>query len=71
MIDGLTWSASIWLSRNECSWEKGQTFKYNDAVSRLYSSKDAGWDDTRTRAGGKSSILFRAAVVVTSGGCGY
>ncbi|KAF2031045.1 hypothetical protein EK21DRAFT_63988 [Setomelanomma holmii] len=39
-------------------WEKGQTFKYNDAVSRVLTMKDAGWDNTRNRAGGQSLHLW-------------
>jgi hypothetical protein len=39
-------------------WEKGQTFKYNDAVSRVLTMKDAGWDNTRNRAGGSSLHLW-------------
>ena len=35
-------------------WEKGQTFKYNDAVSRVLTMKDAGWDNRRNRTGGQS-----------------
>jgi hypothetical protein len=39
-------------------WEKGQTFKYNDAVSRVLTMKDAGWDNTRNRTGGQSLHLW-------------
>ncbi|KAF1916073.1 hypothetical protein BDU57DRAFT_214400 [Ampelomyces quisqualis] len=39
-------------------WEKGQTFKYNDAVSRVLTMKDAGWDNKRNRAGGQSLHLW-------------
>ncbi|OAL51985.1 hypothetical protein IQ07DRAFT_586325 [Pyrenochaeta sp. DS3sAY3a] len=39
-------------------WEKGQTFKYNDAVSRVLTMKDAGWDNKRNRAGGSSLHLW-------------
>ncbi|KAI2486324.1 hypothetical protein Ptr902_00457 [Pyrenophora tritici-repentis] len=39
-------------------WEKGQTFKYNDAVSRVLTMKDAGWDNTRNRSGGNTLHLW-------------
>ncbi|CBY02243.1 predicted protein [Plenodomus lingam JN3] len=39
-------------------FEKGQTFKYNDAVSRVLTMKDAGWDNKRNRAGGNSLHLW-------------
>jgi hypothetical protein len=39
-------------------WEKGQTFKYNDAVSRVLTMKDAGWDNTRNRTNGQSLHLW-------------
>ncbi len=39
-------------------WEKGQTFRYNDAVSRVLTMKDAGWDNTRNRTGGQSLHLW-------------
>lgn len=39
-------------------WEKGQTFKYNDAVSRVLTMKDAGWDNTRNRTGGQSLHIW-------------
>ncbi|KAF2134490.1 hypothetical protein P153DRAFT_362256 [Dothidotthia symphoricarpi CBS 119687] len=39
-------------------WEKGQTFKYNDAVSRVLTLKDAGWDNKRNRQGGQSLHLW-------------
>ena len=39
-------------------WEKGQTFKYNDAVCRVLTNKDAGWDHTRNREGGQSLYLW-------------
>lgn len=39
-------------------WEKGQTFRYNDAVSKVLTMKDAGWDNTRNRAGGNSLHLW-------------
>jgi hypothetical protein len=39
-------------------WEKGQTFKYDDAVSRVLTMKDAGWDNKRNRAGGQSLHLW-------------
>ncbi|KAF1835023.1 hypothetical protein BDW02DRAFT_308961 [Decorospora gaudefroyi] len=39
-------------------WEKGQTFKYNDAVSRVLTMKDAGWDNTRNRTNGQSLFLW-------------
>ncbi|KAI4688490.1 hypothetical protein J4E81_008087 [Alternaria sp. BMP 2799] len=39
-------------------WEKGQTFKYNDAVSRVLTMKDAGWDNTRNRGNGNSLHLW-------------
>ncbi|RMZ73709.1 rna-metabolising metallo-beta-lactamase [Pyrenophora seminiperda CCB06] len=39
-------------------WEKGQTFRYNDAVSRVLTMKDAGWDNTRNRTGGNSLHLW-------------
>ncbi|KAH9861568.1 hypothetical protein J1614_011318 [Plenodomus biglobosus] len=39
-------------------FEKGQTFKYNDAVSRVLTMKDAGWDNKRNRAGGDSLHLW-------------
>ncbi|KAL6710441.1 hypothetical protein ACN47E_008489 [Coniothyrium glycines] len=39
-------------------WEKGQTFKYNDAVSRVLTMKDAGWDNKRNRNGGQSLHLW-------------
>ncbi|CAN9442356.1 unnamed protein product [Alternaria alternata] len=39
-------------------WEKGQTFKYNDAVSRVLTLKDAGWDNTRNRGNGNSLHLW-------------
>ncbi|KAH8725541.1 hypothetical protein GQ44DRAFT_615740 [Phaeosphaeriaceae sp. PMI808] len=39
-------------------WEKGQTFKYNDAVSRVLTMKDAGWDNKRNRIGGASLHLW-------------
>ena len=39
-------------------WEKGQTFKYNDAVSRVLTLKDAGWDNTRNRGNGSSLHLW-------------
>jgi hypothetical protein len=39
-------------------WEKGQTFKYNDAVSRVLTMKDAGWDNTRNRQNGNSLHLW-------------
>jgi hypothetical protein len=39
-------------------WEKGQTFKYNDAVSRVLTMKDAGWDNTRNRPNGQSLHLW-------------
>lgn len=35
-------------------WEKGQTFTYNDAMSRVLTLKDAGWDNRRNRPGGQS-----------------
>jgi len=39
-------------------FEKGQTFKYNDAVSRVLTMKDAGWDNKRNRTGGDSLHLW-------------
>ncbi|KAH7081669.1 hypothetical protein BKA63DRAFT_435699, partial [Paraphoma chrysanthemicola] len=39
-------------------WEKGQTFKYNDAVSRVLTMKDARWDNTRNRTNGQSLHLW-------------
>lgn len=39
-------------------WEKGQTFKYNDAVSRVLTMKDAGWDNQRNRTNGQSLHLW-------------
>ncbi|EMD66679.1 hypothetical protein GGP41_008087 [Bipolaris sorokiniana] len=39
-------------------WEKGQTFRYNDAVSKVLTLKDAGWDNTRNRVGGNSLHLW-------------
>ena len=39
-------------------WEKGQTFRYNDAVSRVLTMKDAGWDNTRNRSGGNTLHLW-------------
>jgi hypothetical protein len=39
-------------------WEKGQTFRYNDAVSKVLTMKDAGWDNTRNRVGGNSLHLW-------------
>jgi hypothetical protein len=39
-------------------WEKGQTFKYNDAVSRVLTMKDAGWDNTRNRSSGQTLHLW-------------
>jgi hypothetical protein len=39
-------------------WEKGQTFKYNDTVSRVLTMKDAGWDNTRNRASGQTLHLW-------------
>jgi hypothetical protein len=39
-------------------WEKGQTFKHNDAVSRVLTMKDAGWDNTRNRANGQTLHLW-------------
>ncbi|KAF2819694.1 hypothetical protein CC86DRAFT_429826 [Ophiobolus disseminans] len=39
-------------------WEKGQTFKYNDAVSMVLTMGDAGWDNKRNRAGGQSLHLW-------------
>ncbi|KAF1848478.1 uncharacterized protein K460DRAFT_403759 [Cucurbitaria berberidis CBS 394.84] len=39
-------------------WEKGQTFKFNDAVSRVLTMKDAGWDNTRNRTNGNSLHLW-------------
>ncbi|KAF2853927.1 hypothetical protein T440DRAFT_465668 [Plenodomus tracheiphilus IPT5] len=39
-------------------FEKGQTFKYNDAVSRVLTMKDAGWDNKRNRAGGDSLHIW-------------
>ncbi|KAF1945805.1 hypothetical protein EJ02DRAFT_337872 [Clathrospora elynae] len=39
-------------------WEKGQTFKYNDAVSRVLTMKDAGWDNKRNRTNGQSLHLW-------------
>ncbi|KAH7355577.1 hypothetical protein BKA66DRAFT_446528 [Pyrenochaeta sp. MPI-SDFR-AT-0127] len=39
-------------------WEKGQTFKYNDAVSRVLTMKDAGWDNKRNRSDGQSLHIW-------------
>jgi hypothetical protein len=39
-------------------WEKGQTFKYGDAVSRVLTMKDAGWDNKRNRTGGQSLHIW-------------
>lgn len=39
-------------------WEKGQTFKYGDAVARVLTMKDAGWDNTRNRTGGQSLHIW-------------
>lgn len=39
-------------------WEKGQTFKFNDAVSRVLTMKDAGWDNKRNRTGGQSLHIW-------------
>ncbi|KAI8938789.1 hypothetical protein NX059_004652 [Plenodomus lindquistii] len=39
-------------------FEKGQTFKFNDAVSRVLTMKDAGWDNKRNRAGGDSLHIW-------------
>lgn len=39
-------------------WEKGQTFKFNDAVSRVLTMGDAGWDNTRNRENGQSLHLW-------------
>lgn len=39
-------------------WEKGQTFKYNDAVSRVLTMGDAGWNNKRNRTGGQSLHLW-------------
>ena len=39
-------------------WEKGQTFKYGDAVARVLTMKDAGWDNKRNRTGGQSLHIW-------------
>lgn len=39
-------------------WEKGQTFRFDDAVSKVLTMKDAGWDNTRNRTGGQSLHLW-------------
>jgi hypothetical protein len=39
-------------------WEKGQTFVWGDAVSRVLTLKDAGWDNTRNRTGGQSLHVY-------------
>lgn len=35
-------------------WEKGQTFVYDDAMSKVLTVGDAGWDNKRNRPGGQS-----------------
>ncbi|PSN64292.1 hypothetical protein BS50DRAFT_678433 [Corynespora cassiicola Philippines] len=39
-------------------WEKGQTFVFNDAISRVLTMKDAGWDNQRNRPGGRSLHVY-------------
>ena len=39
-------------------WEKGQTFRFNDAVSKVLTLKYVGWDNTRNRVGGNSLHLW-------------
>lgn len=39
-------------------WEKGQTFVFDDAMSRVLTIKDAGWDNQRNRTGGQSLHIF-------------
>jgi hypothetical protein len=39
-------------------WEKGMTFKYDDAMSKVLTLKDAGWDNKRNRAGGSSLHIW-------------
>ncbi|KAF1963516.1 hypothetical protein CC80DRAFT_530364 [Byssothecium circinans] len=39
-------------------WEKGQTFVFDEAMSRVLTIKDAGWDNKRNRPGGQSLHIF-------------
>jgi len=39
-------------------WEKGQTFIWGDAMSRVLTIKDAGWDNKRNRTGGQSLHVY-------------
>ncbi|KAH6643581.1 hypothetical protein C7974DRAFT_438513 [Boeremia exigua] len=39
-------------------WEKGQTFKYGDAVARVLTMKCVGWDNSRNRLGGQSLHIW-------------
>ncbi|PVI00117.1 hypothetical protein DM02DRAFT_614617 [Periconia macrospinosa] len=39
-------------------WEKGQTFVYDEAMSRVLTIGDAGWDNKRNRPGGQSLHVF-------------
>lgn len=39
-------------------WEKGQTFISGDAMSRVLTIKDAGWDNKRNRTGGQSLHVY-------------
>lgn len=39
-------------------WEKGQTFVYDDAVSKVLTIGDAGWNNQRNRPGGQSLHIY-------------